>query len=242
MTVDNLLSAEVVTTSGELLRCDREHHSDLFWALTGGGGNFGIVTEFEFKLHPVGPKVMAGPIVFAMDDAADVLRNYRDFCQSSPEELCVWAVLRKAPAFPFIDPQMHGKPVLILAGMHCGSLEQGEQEFAKVSQLGTPIASAVAPHDFVDFQQAFDPLLTPGVRNYWKTHNFTEIDNDMIDIVMQWAANIPNDQSEIFLAQMGGYTNRIAQETTAYPHRDVEFSMNVHTRWEDARQDSKCIN
>lgn len=241
MTVDSLLSAEVVLTSGECIRCDPENHADLFWALTGGGGNFGIVTQFEFKVHPVGPEVMAGPVIFDMQDAKNVLKNYREFCKNSPEELCIWAILRGAPPFPFIEPNMHGKPVLILVGMHCGSLEQGAAEFEKLKKLGNPLAHGVAPHNFVDFEQAFDPLLTPGARNYWKTHNYTELSDDLISTVTEWANQIPSPQSEIFIAQMGGYTNRVPQDKTAYPHRNVEFIMNVHTRWENASQDSECI-
>ena len=241
LTIDNLVAAEVVTAGGDLVRCSEDEHTELFWATRGGGGNFGVVTSFEFKLHPVGPEVMSGPVVFPFEGAKDVLRGYRDFCKSSPEELTVWAVLRGAPPLPFLDPQVHGKDVLILAALYNGPVDDGAKAMEPLRELGNPIADAFGLHPFTGFQQAFDPLLTPGVRNYWKSHNFTELSDGLVDKLVEYAANLPSPHSEIFIAQMGGATNRVAPDATAYPHRDIEFVMNVHTRWEDAGDDDKCV-
>lgn len=241
LTIDNLMSVEVVTVAGERIICDENNNAELFWAIRGGGGNFGIVTSFKFKLHTVGPEVMAGPIVFSIDDAKQVLKNYYDFCKNSPDELCVWAVLRNAPPFPFLDINYHGKPVLILACLYSGAIDDGKKEIAKVKLLGNPIADATGVIQYKNFQQAFDPLLTPGARNYWKTHNFTEINDDLIKILIEYAKKIPNSLSEIFIAQVGGATNRIKQDATAYPHRNIEFIMNVHTRWEEKNKDNECV-
>ena len=241
LTADNLIAAEVVTAEGERLRCDENNNADLFWATRGGGGNFGIVTSFEFKLHPVGPEVMAGPVVFPFDQASSVLRKYREFCASCPEELTVWAVIRDAPPLPFLPPSAHGSRVLILAALYNGPLDAGEKALSSLRQLGQPIADGFGPYPFAGFQQAFDPLLTPGARNYWKSHNFTELGDGLIDTLVDYGSRLPSPQSEIFVAQMGGATNRVAPDATAYPHRDVEFIMNVHARWDAADQDSVCI-
>ncbi|CAG22603.1 hypothetical protein PBPRB0731 [Photobacterium profundum SS9] len=212
MTVDNLLAIEVVTAEGKRLRCDKNHHADLFGASCGGGGNFGVVTSFEFKLHAVGP-----------------------------EELTVWAVIRDVPPLPFLKPDVHGTRVLILVALYSGDMEAGKQALAPLHQLGEAIANGFAPHPFVGFQQAFDPLLTPGARNYWKSHNFTELSDGLIEQLVEYGSKLPTPQSEIFIAQMGGATNRVAPDANAYPHRDVEFIMNVHTRWDNTSQDGACF-
>jgi FAD/FMN-containing dehydrogenase len=242
LTVDNLVAAEVVTADGAVVRCSAQQDADLFWAIRGGGGNFGVVTSFEFRLHPVGPEVLSGPIVLPFERAPQLLRQYRDFCRTCPEELTVWAVLRGAPPLPFLAPEVHGKPVVILASLYNGPMDEGARAIdALRARIGQPIADAVGPHPFAGFQQAFDPLLTPGARNYWKSHNFSELSDGAIDKVVEYAARLPSAASEIFLAQLGGATNRVASDATAYPHRDTEFVLNVHTRWEDAGADATCI-
>ncbi len=241
MTVDHLVSAEVITVQGERILCDKDTNPDLFWAIRGGGGNFGIVTSFTFNLCPVGPEVIAGPLVFKLEDAKKVLLNYRTFCKTSPDDLSTWAVLRNAPPFPFIEPSYHGKPVLILATLFTGSIGESKELLAKLRGLGDSIGDGIGPHLFTDFERAFDPLLTPGFRNYWKSHNFKELSDELIDVTLQYVNNLPSPYTEIFIAQMGGATNRVPQEATAYPHRDIEFIMNVHTRWDSPSEDEKCI-
>lgn len=242
LTVDNLVAAEVVTASGARVRCSAKREPDLFWAVRGGGGNFGVVTSFEFQLHPVGPQVMAGPIVMPFDRATELLKIYREFCRSCPEELTVWAVLRGAPPLPFLAPEVHGKPVVILPCLYSGPLEDGKRAIDELrARIGKPIGDAVGAHPFAGFQQAFDPLLTPGARNYWKSHNFAELSDGALTKIVEYAAKLPSSASEIFIAQLGGATNRVAPDATAYPHRDAEFVLNVHTRWEKAAEDKSCI-
>jgi len=241
LTADNLLAAEVVTADGEWLRCDENHHADLFWATRGGGGNFGIVTSFEFRLHPLGPNVMAGPVVFPFDQAASLLRRYRDFCAGCSDKLTAWSVIRHAPPLPFLPPEVHGTMVVILAAVYNGPLDEGEKAMAALRELGQPIADGFGQYPFAGFQQAFDPLLTPGARNYWKSHNFTELSDGLIETLVDYGARLPSPQSEIFVAQVGGAINRVASDATAYPHRDVEFVMNVHTRWDTRDQDDTCV-
>jgi FAD/FMN-containing dehydrogenase len=240
LTIDSLVSAQVVTASGETVRTSDKQHPELFWAIRGGGGNFGIVTEFEFALHPVGPEVLAGLIVHPFKDAKRVLHFYREFCASAPDELSVWVVMRKAPPLPFLPESVHGTEVLVLAALYAGDPAAGEAALAPLRAFGTPIADVIGPSPFTGFQAAFDPLLTPGARNYWKSHNFLDLSDGLIDTLLPAVGVLPDPQCEIFIAQMGGATNRVAADATAYPHRDVEFIMNVHGRWSDAADDARC--
>jgi FAD/FMN-containing dehydrogenase len=241
MTVDNLISADVVTAAGELVRASADEHPDLFWGIRGGGGNFGIVTAFEFALHPVGPEVLAGLMVYPLADAGDVLRNYRAFCARAPDELSVWAVMRKAPPLPFLPQDVHGTEVLVLAALYAGDMTAGEKALAPLRTYGKPIADVIGPHPFTAFQAAFDPLLTPGARNYWKSHDFLELRDEVLDTLIQHVGRLPDPQCEVFIAQMGGANNRVPADATAYRHRDAAFIMNVHGRWEDPTADDACI-
>lgn len=242
MTIDNLISAEVVTVDGNRIICSKDENTDLFWAIRGGGGNFGIITSFKFKLHKVGPIVYSGPIVFDIKDGKELFRRYRDFCSKAPNEASAWLVMRHCPPFPFVEASYHGKIVLIVVGMYNGPIEEGKKILAKLKELGMPIGDGLAPHPFTAFQKAFDPLLTPGLRNYWKTNNFDDLDDKLVDTFLQYATKLPSPHTEMFVAQMGGETNLVAKDATAYPHRDANFIMNVHTRWENKSDDKLCIS
>jgi len=241
LTADNLLSADVVTADGRLLRASRDRNPDLFWAIRGGGGNFGVVTSFEFRLHPVGPEVFAGLLVHPLSDARKVLAGYRRLAAEAPDDLACWVVLRKAPPLPFLPAAVHGTDVLILAVCYAGDLEEGPDAVAGYRSLGKPVGEHVGPVPYVTWQAAFDPLLTPGARNYWKSHDFRDLADGAIDQMVHNAAHLPSPHCEIFLGQLGGAINRVAVDATAYPHRDIGFAMNVHTRWTDASEDETCI-
>jgi FAD/FMN-containing dehydrogenase len=240
MTIDNLLSADLVTADGEIVTTSAESHPDLFWAIRGGGGNFGIVTSFEFRAHEVGPEVLAGLVVHPFAQAKAAIEFYREFAAGASDDLTVWVVLRKAPPLPFLPEEVHGTEVCVFALVHTGEVETANQDVRRLRVWGTPVGEHVGRVPFVAFQQAFDPLLTPGARNYWKSHNFTEIRDDLIDTVTSFASELPSDQSEIFIAQVGGAQGRVAPEATAYWARDAAFVMNVHARWEAAVDDDRC--
>ena len=214
---------------------------DLFWAIRGGGGNFGVVTSFEFSLHPLGPEVFSGLVVHPFANAEALLRAYQQVTADAPEELTIWSVMRRAPPLPFIPEEWHGREVLIFAACFAGSLEDGEKAVAPLRRLGEPIADVLGPHPFVAWQSAFDPLLTPGARNYWKTHDFTALSDELIRVATNAIGRLPGPECEVFIAQVGGAMSRVAPDATAYPHRDAHFIMNVHTRWRDAAQDSDCV-
>ncbi len=240
LTVDNLLSADVVTADGRFLRADEGENADLFWGIRGGGGNFGVVTSFTFQLHPVGPTVLAGLIVHPFDRAGDLMRRYRDIAAAMPDEATCWVVLRKAPPLPFLPAEVHGREVMVFAVFHAGDEEAGWKALEPVRALGQPLGEHVGPMPYAAWQSAFDPLLAPGARNYWKSHNFTRLDDGLIDLLVEQAGRLPSDQCEIFVGQLGGAANRVPADATAYPHRDAEFVMNVHSRWANPPEDTAC--
>ena len=242
MTVDNLRSVDIVTADGELRHASDDENPDLFWGVRGGGGNFGVVTSFEFDLHEVGPEVLTGMVVYHGADAPDVLRHVRDFNETAPDESTVWMVLRKAPPLPFLPEDVHGEDVLVVVPFYAGDMAAGEDVLAPIREYGDPIADVVGPHQYAEFQQAFDPLLEEGARNYWKSHNFSTVSDDAIDTVVEYARDLPSPLSEIFFGQLGGAMGRVPADATAFPHRDAEYGMNVHTRWEDPANDDRCID
>jgi FAD/FMN-containing dehydrogenase len=241
LTIDNLLSAEVVLANGDVVRASATESPDLFWALRGGGGNFGVVTSFEFRLHPVGPEVLAGLIVHPLDAAKDVLRFYRDFLPTTPDEFVCWFVMRKAPPLPFLPAEWHGKEILALAVCYSGAIKDGERVAAPLRKFGQPIADVIAPQPYAAWQTVLDPLLTPGLRNYWKSHDFQEVSEALIDTLIAHARKLPDPSTEIAFAQLGGAVSRVPADATAYSHRDGQFVMNVHGRWEDPAKDAECI-
>jgi FAD/FMN-containing dehydrogenase len=241
LAVDNLVSAEIVTADGQRRHISADREPDLFWAIRGGGGNFGVVTRFEFALHPVGPEVTAGLIVFPYAQAREVLRQYRDFVNTMPDELNVWAVLRKAPPLPFLPADVHGKEIVALAVFSALPPEQALPAFAPLRSFGQVLGEHVGAMPYTAWEQIFDPLLTPGARNYWKSHNFRSLSDEAVDTVVEFAGKLPSPQCEIFLGLIGGKANAPAPTATAYPHRDVLYAMNVHARWDDAADDANCI-
>jgi FAD/FMN-containing dehydrogenase len=242
LTADNLLSAEIVTADGKVIYASEAENADLFWSIRGGSGNFGVVTSFQFKLYPVGPQILSGLIVYPFNDAKKVLQHYRNFLSTASDKVTCWVVLRKAPPLPFLPQEVHGTEVVVIAVMYNGDMKEGEKALEALRKFGNPIADVVSPHPFAGWQQAFDPLLTKGARNYWKSNNFTGLSDDLIDILVEYSGKLPSPMSEIFIAQLGGAINRVAPDATAYPHRNANFVMNVHTRWEDASMDKQCID
>ena len=241
MTVDNLLSAEVVTGDGRKLHASTKENADLFWALRGGGGNFGIVTSFEFQLHPVGPEILAGLVVFPLSEAKQVLKKHREFMASAAPELNVWTVLRKAPPLPFLPAEVHGREVIVLAIFHSGDPGKGRKLIEPIRSFAKSYGEHIGVQPFTAWQQAFDPLLAPGARNYWKSHNFTDLEDGVLDTVIDYAGKLPSPHCEIFIGTLGGAAARVAADAMAYGNRDANFVMNVHSRWETPAEDAACI-
>ena len=242
LAADNLISADVVTAEGKLVRASETENSDLFWALRGGGGNFGVVSSFEFRLHPVGPMVLSGLIVHPFARAKELLAGYRQVASKAPDELTVWVVLRQAPPLPFLPAEVHGKEVLVFAVCYTGDEVSGQRALEPLRALGQPIADVIGMQPYAAWQTAFDPLLTPGAYNYWKSHNFLELGDGLLDALTSYTSRLPTPECEIFIGQLGGSTSRVALDATAYPHRNANFVMNVHTRWREQADERRSID
>jgi FAD/FMN-containing dehydrogenase len=241
LTADNLLSADVVTADGELLHASAASNPDLFWAIRGGGGNFGVVTSFEFKLYPVGPELVSGLIVHPFARARELLASYREVASVAPDELTIWVVMRKAPPLPFLAMDAHGKPILAFAVCYAGAPADADRRLAPLRALGEPLADVIGLQPYAAWQKAFDPLLTPGAFNYWKSHNFVALSDGLLDTLVNYVGTLPTPECEIFIGQVGGAINRVPADATAYPHRDANFIMNVHTRWRDRNEEEGAI-
>jgi len=242
MTIDNLVAVDMITVDGKKVRASKTENEDLFWAIRGGGGNFGVITQFEFQLFPVGPEIFDGLMVFPFSQAKQILKSYREFVNSAPEDLNVWALLRKAPPLPFLPENVHGKEVVVLPIFYCGPMSEAERLIAPLRDFGAAHGEHLGPQPYVQWQKAFDPLLTPGARNYWKSHNFTELADGALDPIIEFAGKLPSSQCEIFVGLIAGAPNRIAPDAMAYGHRDAKFVLNVHGRWDEAKDDRKCID
>ena len=241
-TVDNLLSAKLVTVDGKKLKISEKENNDLFWAIRGGGGNFGVITEFEFKLHSVGPEILAGLLVFPFKQANSILKKYRDFIVTTSPEFTAWAVMRKAPPLPFLPEDIHGKEVLVIAVFVPADFNNGEKLIEKIRGFGDPVGEHIDKMPYVNWQQAFDPLLVPSARNYWKSHNLKELRNEALDLMTEYLGKLPSPQFEILIVHLEGKTNSVPADAMAYSNRDLKFIMNVHGRWDDAKQDKECID
>ena len=242
LTIDSLRSAKLIIATGELLEVNATQHPDLFWAICGGGGNFGVVTEFEFNLHQAGPEVLAGMVVHPFNDMKNVMEKYQVAIDNAPEELSCWVVMRKAPPLPFLPEQWHGQEVLVLAMCYVGNIDEGQKVTQELRQIGQPIVDVVGPMPFVDWQSAFDPLLTEGARNYWKSLDLTQINAETTTEIEKAIQTLPSDECEIFVAHVGGVMTKVATHETPWLNRDAHFTMNVHTRWRSPEDDKTCRN
>ena len=241
MTIDNLLAVDVVTADGRFVRADARENADLFWALRGGSGNFGIVTRFEFRLHPLGPGVLTGLVVYPLKEAASALKQYRQFAKEQSDETTVWTVLRKAPPLPFLPLEAHGTEIIAFALFHAGDPEAGRKAVEPVRHFGKALGEFIGVQPYRSWQQAFDPLLTPGARNYWKSHNFADLSDGAIDTTIRYIGSLPSPHCEVFFGQIGGATMRPPADSTAYPHRNAMYVCNVHGRWDTPAEDRPCV-
>jgi FAD/FMN-containing dehydrogenase len=227
LTCDNLISADVVTADGRLVHASADENADLFWGLRGGGGNFGIVTSFEYSLHPVGPLVMGGPVIYPGELATDILRFYREFCADAPDELTTLVSLATAPPAPFIPEEFHGKPVVIIPGVYAGSIEAGEKAMRPLRELGDPVADLMGPLPYVAMQSLLDPLWGPGAHNYFKAGWLRGLDDRAIDTIVGYHRDISSPKSEIHVQHMGGAVARVPAGATAFGDRSAPFLLNI---------------
>ncbi len=224
---DNLRSAEVVTADGQLLTASATENSDLFWGLRGGGGNFGIVTAFEFDLHPVGPTVTAGPVFYPGERAEEILRFYRDFVRDVPDELTTVANLLTAPPAPFLPEEWHGKKLVALIGCYSGDPEEGAKAMQPLRDLGDPVADLVGPMPYVQMQGLIDALYPHGTKAYMKAGYLRELDDHAIQTAVRYHRDATSPASEIHFHHFGGAVARVPKEETAYSERQAPFVLNI---------------
>jgi hypothetical protein len=233
LSCDNLLSVDIVTADGQLRTASAEENPDLFWAVRGGGGNFGIVTSFEYRLHEVGPNVLAGLVIWPRPMARDVLRAYRDFTERAPENASAYAGLGTAP---------DGTPIVVLIAFHNGPTAEGEALFASLRAFGPPVADMIQSMPYTAAQQMLDPLNPPGNRVYWKSEILKNLDDDVLDTIVDRAAATPSPLSASLIEFYGGAINRVGVQDTAYPLRDATNALNVISMWTDAAQDEANVS
>ena len=238
LTVDNLVEADVVTAEGEIVRASAGDHPDLFWALRGGGGNFGVVTSFRFALHPVGPTVMAGPVFWAAEDTADVLRFYREFIADAPDELGNVVRLGTIPPLPVVDENLHFRPAIAVASCYAGAVDDGERALRALRQYGTPLVDLVGPTRYVDHQSGIDDTVPHGWHYYWKGTNLIRLSDEVIDVVAAHAYRATSPRSYAAVFHMGGALRRAPRDATAYPGRDVDHIMSIDAVWLPAQDDT----
>ena len=237
LTVDNLLSVDIVTADADRIHVDAESEPDLFWGLRGGGGNFGIAAALEYQLHPVGPLVLGGPIVWKLDDAPAALRFIRDFAPAVPDELGMTIALFRAPPMPILPTEEYGKPALALILVWAGDPAAGQRVIAPLLRIGAPLAELVRPTPYVALQSMLDNGAPHGRHYYWKSHRIPLLTDAVIDTLVGRAEAITSPFSQVGIWAVGGAVSRVAPETTAVGAREVGFEVNIVAAWTPADGD-----
>jgi FAD/FMN-containing dehydrogenase len=237
-TCDNLVSMEVVTAAGQVVRAAADENTELFWALRGGGGNFGIVTSFEYKLYPVGPEILGGAVVWRAEDSAQVLDFYRRFTAQTPRETTCVAVLRIAPPAPWLPAEIHGKPIVAVFVCHSGDIAQGEAILAPLRSLGKPVADIVARRPYTQMQSLLDATQPKGRRYYWKSNYLAQVTPEVIAVAIEHAAHMPSPHTAIVLFQLQGALGELPAEHSPAGNRDTAFVLNITSAWEKASDDA----
>lgn len=241
LSCDNLLSVEVVTADGKVVIANSDKNSDLFWAIRGGGGNFGVVTSFEFQLHKLGPEIYGALTIYPFEDANSVLKNWRDFALNAPDEVTIDAYIWGMPPLPEVPAEMHWMPVVIIAGMYAGPADEGEKELQPVSEFGTPIEDMSARQPYLAMQSDLDPLFGDGQLYYWKSLFANHMSDEIIDQIVAKAAEKPSKQCLLALRTLGGAMARVNEDETAYGHRDALFNISIDNTWQDPSKTDEMI-
>jgi FAD/FMN-containing dehydrogenase len=230
-TVDNLLSVDLVTAEGELLTASEDENPDLFWGIRGGGGNFGVVTSFEYRLHPVGPIVLAGPIFHPLEDAREVLAFYREFIATAPDELTTIFELSVAPPAPFLPEEVHGRPIVMVAACYAGAPEDGIEVVRPLKEFGRPLVDLLEPKPYTALQSLFDPSVPHGWHRYWKAVELPPLTDAAIDTLVEQASAQTSPRSYCIVFQLGGAVARSGADETAFSQRDTAHNVNINAVW-----------
>ncbi len=232
-TVDNLISADVVTADGRFVRASAEENEDLFWGLKGGGGNFGIVTSFEYRLHPVGPIVLGGMLMYPAEQAGEVLRFYRDFIADAPDELGGGCAFVTAPPEPFVPEPVQGSQVLAVIVLYVGSIEDGQEAIRPLKEAIPPALDLVQPMPYTALQSMIDAGNPSGMQNYWKAGFLAEFPDEAVDAFVEYSRKVTSPLTSVLLMPMGGALSRVAEEDTPLGLRDAAFNFHAISMWAD---------
>lgn len=240
-TTDNVIGLDVVTSDARLVRATSEENPDLFWGLRGGGGNFGIVTGFDYTLHPVGPEVVGGLVAWPAPEAPEVLRLYRTLSEEAPPELTLVALMRPAPPAPWLPKDVHGQPIVALLACHSGKPEEGEKAVAAIKSFGTPVGDVLVRRPYAQLQTLLDGTQPKGRRYYWKSEYLARIEPALCEAFMAHAAKIRSPHASMILFQIGGALNRLADEHSPVGNRDARYVLNIGGAWEQADDDGANV-
>jgi hypothetical protein len=241
LTCDNLISVDMVTADGQYIKASDTENPDLFWAVKGGGGNFGIVTSFEYRLYPVGPIVLGGMVLYPMEKAPEFLRFYRDFAADVPDELTINPLLRIAPPAPFLPEHVHHKPVVGIAACYAGSIEEGQKVLQPLKEYGSPYAYGIGPKPYLMLQSIFDASAPAGLHYYMKSEFLPDLTNELIDTMASHAAEVTSPLTVMVGFQMGGAIRNIGEDETAFSHRDASYSFGIVSGWRDPGESERHI-
>jgi FAD/FMN-containing dehydrogenase len=233
LTIDNLLSVDVVTADGKFLTASEDENADLFWGLRGGGGNFGIVTSFEYRLHPVGPIVVAGLLLHPMDTAKEFFQFYREYVATAPDELSAMPLVRRAPPAPFLPAEVHGAPVAGVGVLYAGPVEDGLRIVKPLKDYGSPLADVIGPKPFRALQTMFDSGAPHGRYYYLKSEYLRGFSDDLTDTIVALGARMPSPHSVVPFFHLGGAVQRVREDATAFSHRDAAYAMTIQSAWVD---------
>jgi FAD/FMN-containing dehydrogenase len=238
LSLDNLLSVDVVTADGRFLVASDKENEELFWALRGGGGNFGVVTSFEYQLHPV-RDIFAGIFFYPLERAGDVLEMYRDYVADAPEELGFFPAFQIAPPLPFIDESHVGKPFCAVVSCWAGPLDKGEKALEPIRTVAPTVAEMVTPMPYPALNAAFDPLLPPGLQHYWKASFAPELTDGAIRAHLEHGPNVPVVNSTMHIYPINGACHRVSSDATAFAYRDASFATVIAGMWPDPADNEK---
>ncbi len=241
MAVDNVMSADVVLADGSQVHASETEDPDLFWALRGGGGNFGVVTSMELRLHPVGPELAVAQAFYPWTEAVDVLRRFREFAEDAPDEVGCYALAVNVPPIPDFPEESHGTTAAALVASHAGPVADGERTLKPLTEMGSPLLAAVAPMPYATLQQSFDAGIPAHQRYYWKSAYLSGIPDEAIDAFVAHASPLPGPFSSAYFETMGGAVGRVDPAATAFPHRDAPFNLGINPGWSDAGADDAAI-
>ena len=240
LSCDNLVSADVVTADGTLHVASEKENDELFWAIRGGGGNFGVVTSLEYQLHPV-KDVYCGPMLFELDRARDVLEFYRDYIKDAPEEMGCFPAFQLAPPLPFIPEQRHGDPFILMVACWAGPLEEGERAFRPFHDVAPVVAEHVGLAPYPALNMAFDDLVPPGLQHYWKANFAKELNDEAISAHLEHGPNLPAVNSTVHIYPINGACHRVPADATAFAYRDATFATVIAGMWPDPDKNEQSI-